>query len=146
LGKAKTSIRKKSDEAAKSNSVAGKPTATLVSGPRDYTITVDGKAYQVQVKAGGNIIPPVVSQNTTESVPEAPQNSDLDIPAPTPGNIVRLEVADGETVVKEQTLLVMEAMKMESEVKSPQAGVVQAIHVQAGNTVQTGEALITLRS
>jgi len=50
----------------------------------------------------------------------------------------------GETIVKEQTLLVMEAMKMESEVKSPQAGVVQAVHVQAGNTVQTGDALITL--
>jgi biotin carboxyl carrier protein len=51
----------------------------------------------------------------------------------------------GDTIAKEQTLLVMEAMKMESEVKSPQAGVVQAVNVQAGNTVQTGDALLTLR-
>ncbi|MDG1488549.1 MAG: acetyl-CoA carboxylase biotin carboxyl carrier protein subunit, partial [SAR324 cluster bacterium] len=70
----------------------------------------------------------------------------IDIPAPTPGNIVRLEVAVGESIAKEQTLLVMEAMKMESEVKSPQAGVVQAVHVQAGNTVQTGDTLITMNT
>ena len=58
---------------------------------------------------------------------------------------MRLEVEVGDTISKEQTLLVMEAMKMESEVKSPQAGVVQAVHVQAGNTVKTGDALLTLR-
>ena len=106
---------------------------------------VDGKTYQVQVNTGGNVVAPVVSGNTPESTPAAPQISGIDIPAPTPGNIVRLEVAVGESVVKEQTLLVMEAMKMESEVKSPQAGVVQAVHVQAGNTVKTGDALLTLR-
>jgi len=151
LGNAKTSIRKKSDETAKEDPPAGKSTAPAVSGsaasfsgPRDYTITVDGRAYQVQVNAGGNVAAPVVSGNAPESTPAAPQISGIDIPAPTPGNIVRLEVAVGETIVKEQTLLVMEAMKMESEVKSPQAGVVQAVHVQAGNTVQTGDALITL--
>jgi len=151
LGNAKTSIRKKSDEVAKEVPPAGKSTAPALSGsaasfsgPRDYTITVDGRAYQVQVNAGGNVAAPVVSGNTPESTPAAPQISGIDIPAPTPGNIVRLEVVVGETIVKEQTLLVMEAMKMESEVKSPQAGVVQAVHVQAGNTVQTGDALITL--
>ena len=83
--------------------------------------------------------------NTPVSAPIATQTSGIDIPAPTPGNIVRLEVEVGDTIAKEQTLLVMEAMKMESEVKSPQAGIVQAVHVQAGNTVQTGDALLTLR-
>ncbi len=146
LGKAKTSIRKKSDEVVKEVPPAGKSAAPAVSGPRDYTITVDGKAYQVQVNIGGNVVAPVVSGNTPESTPAAPQISGIDIPAPTPGNIVRLEVAVGESVVKEQTLLVMEAMKMESEVKSPQAGVVQAVHVQAGNTVQTGDTLITMNT
>jgi pyruvate carboxylase subunit B len=83
--------------------------------------------------------------NELVSTPIAPQTSGIDIPAPTPGNIVRLEVEVGDTISKEQTLLVMEAMKMESEVKSPQVGVVQAVHVKAGNTVQTGDALLTLR-
>ena len=85
------------------------------------------------------------SEKTPVSAPIGLQTSGIDIPAPTPGNIVRLEVEVGDTITKEQTLLVMEAMKMESEVKSPQAGIVQAVHVQAGNTVQTGDALLTLR-
>ena len=153
LGKAKTSIRKKSDETAKEVPVSGKSTAPNLSGsveslkgPRDYTITVDGKTYQVQVNTGENLVAPVVSGNTPDSTPVTPQISRIDIPAPTPGNIVRLEVEVGETIVKEQTLLVMEAMKMESEVKSPQAGVVQGVHVQTGNTVQTGDTLITLNA
>ena len=70
--------------------------------------------------------------------------SAIEIPAPTPGNIVRVEVAVGDNITKDHVLLVMEAMKMESEVKSPQSGVVQTIHVQAGDTVQTGDVMLTL--
>ena len=66
--------------------------------------------------------------------------------APAPGNILRLEVQKGETVNANQTLLVMEAMKMESEVKAPVAGRVAEIHVSAGDTVQAGAPLITLNS
>ncbi len=153
LGKAKTLIRKKSDETVKEVPAAGKSIAPTVSagaapfsGPRDYTITVDGRAYQVQVNAGGNVFAQVVSGNTPAAAPSVPQTSGIDIPAPTPGNIVRLEVAVGETIAADQTLLVMEAMKMESEVKSPQSGIVQTINVQAGDSVQTGDALLTLRS
>ena len=140
LGKGKTSIRKKSDEAKKETPAPEKSaTPATTSGPRDYTITVDGRAYQVQVSAGGTVASTPVSGNT--AVPAA---SGIDVPAPTPGNIVRLEVVVGDSVTKDQTLLVMETMKMESEVKSPQAGKVLAIHVQAGNTVQSGDALVTL--
>ena len=66
--------------------------------------------------------------------------------APTPGNILRLEVQTGETVNANQTLLVMEAMKMESEVKAPVSGTVAEIHVSAGDTVQAGAPLLTLNS
>ena len=145
LGKAKISIRKKSDEPEKKALTPTKSAAPSVSGPRDYTITVDGRAYQVQVNAGGKVAAANDTGNELVSTPIAPQTSGIDIPAPTPGNIVRLEVEVGDTISKEQTLLVMEAMKMESEVKSPQVGVVQAVHVKAGNTVQTGDALLTLR-
>jgi len=144
LGKAKISIRKKSDEPEKKALTPTKFAAPSVSGPRDYTITVDGRAYQVQVNAGGKVAAANDTGNELVSTPIAPQTSGIDIPAPTPGNIVRLEVEVGDTISKGQTLLVMEAMKMESEVKSPQVGVVQAVHVKAGNTVQTGDALLTL--
>ena len=85
------------------------------------------------------------SGKTSVSTSTTTQTSGIEISAPTPGNIVRLEVEVGDTISKEQTLLVMEAMKMESEVKSSHAGVVQAVYVKAGNTVQTGDALVTLR-
>ena len=68
----------------------------------------------------------------------------IDIPAPTPGNILHLKVELGERVSKNQILLVMEAMKMESDIKSPQTGVVQKIYVNSGDTVKTGDTLITL--
>jgi len=144
LGKAKISIRKKSDEAEKKAPISVKSGVTSVSGPRDYTITVDGRAYQVQVNAGETVAVANDSGNTPVSAPIATQTSGINIPAPTPGNIVRLEVEVGDTIAKEQTLLVMEAMKMESEVKSPQAGTVQAVFVQVGDTVQAGDALLSL--
>ena len=137
LGKAKSSIRKKTDGAEKEAPISEKSGVTSVIGPRDYTITVDGRAYQVQVNAGGTVAADN-SEKKPVSAPIATQTSGIDIPAPTPGNIVRLEVEVGDTISKEQTLLVMEAMKMESEVKSPQAGVIQAVHVKEGTTVQTG--------
>ena len=64
--------------------------------------------------------------------------------APTPGNIVKVLVDVGDSVEKDAPLVVMEAMKMESEVKAPQAGKIVAVHVNAGDTVQTSEPLVTI--
>ena len=151
LGKGKNLIRKKSQEVKKDSPAAAKTTAPQVpvtaapaSGTRDYSITVNGRVYQVQVSSGGTVSAAPVSERAPVSPPPARAASAIEIPAPTPGNIVRVEVAVGDNITKDQVLLVMEAMKMESEVKSPQSGVVQTIHVQAGDTVQTGDVLLTL--
>lgn len=64
--------------------------------------------------------------------------------APTPGNIVKVLVEVGASVTVDQPLVVMEAMKMESEVNSPCAGKVLAIHVASGDTVQAGDLLFTI--
>ncbi len=151
LGKGKNLIRKKSQEVKKDSPAATKTTAPNVpvtaapaSGARDYSITVNGRVYQVQVSSGGTFSAAPVSERVPVSPPPARAASAIEIPAPTPGNIVRVEVAVGDNITKDQVLLVMEAMKMESEVKSPQSGVVQTIHVQSGDTVQTGDVLLTL--
>ena len=60
------------------------------------------------------------------------------------GNILRLEVKTGDQVIANQTLLVMEAMKMESEVKAHAAGTVVELHVSDGDTVQAGTPLLSL--
>jgi biotin carboxyl carrier protein len=64
--------------------------------------------------------------------------------APMPGKVVKLLVAPGDTVQKGQTLLVMEAMKMQNELKTTTTGTVKTVHVQEGATVETGAALITV--
>lgn len=64
--------------------------------------------------------------------------------APMPGKIVKLLVKAGDTVQEGQTLLVMEAMKMQNELKSSAAGTVSAVHVQEGAAVETGAELVTV--
>ena len=144
-------IRKKSQEVKKdlpantiNNASDVLSNATPKSVTRDYSITVDGRIYQVQVSPGGTVSAAPAPENIPISSPPASAVSSIDIPAPTPGNIVRVEVAVGENIVKDQVLLVMEAMKMESEVKSSQSGIVQTIHVQPGDTVKAGDVLIIL--
>lgn len=64
--------------------------------------------------------------------------------APMPGLVVRLEVAVGDRVAAGAGLVVVEAMKMENELRAGAAGVVTAVHVQAGAVVEKGAALVTL--
>ena len=64
--------------------------------------------------------------------------------SPMPGKIVKLLVKVGDPVQEGQTLLVMEAMKMQNELKTNTTGTVSIVHVQEGATVETGAALITV--
>ena len=64
--------------------------------------------------------------------------------APMPGMIVRISVAPGDTVVAGQSLIVMEAMKMENELRAAGAGTVTAVRVVAGTAVQKGAVLVEL--
>ena len=66
------------------------------------------------------------------------------IRAQMPGKIVRLQVKAGDSVEKDQVLLVMEAMKMENPIKAPQAGVVSKLAVAEGQAVETGADLVQL--
>jgi biotin carboxyl carrier protein len=67
------------------------------------------------------------------------------VTAAMPGRVLRLSVASGEAVTSGQPLLVLEAMKMENEVKAPRDGVVETIAVTAGQAVSAGEVLIRFR-
>ena len=58
-----------------------------------------------------------------------------------PGNVLRIEANVGDTVNENDVLLVVEAMKMETEIKSPFSGVVKSILVEQGDQIQTGQVL-----
>lgn len=139
LGKGEVSIRKKEAEEAKGKP-AKKGAAPVQSGDtRAYTVTVDGKAYDVSVGPGGG-----VAAQPAAAAPAAPVGEGEDVIAGTPGTILSLKVAVGDTVEADQVLLVMEAMKMETEVKAPAAGKVTAIHIAEKENVQSGDALLTI--
>jgi pyruvate carboxylase subunit B len=66
------------------------------------------------------------------------------VKAPMPGLVVRVEVAAGQRVETGAGLVVVEAMKMENELRAPRPGVVETVHVAAGQAVEKGAALVTL--
>lgn len=145
LGNAVTNVRKITDappvdkKAAAPKAAA--PVAAASIGPRDYTITVNNRPYNVTVSEAGGI---QAARTSAPAPAAAPVVEGTEVEAPTPGNIVKILVDLGSTVTVDQPLVVMEAMKMESEVKSPCAGKVLAIHIAPGDTVQTSDPLFTI--
>ena len=71
-------------------------------------------------------------------------DDDKGLTAPMPGKILEVHVKVGQTVSAGETLMIMEAMKMESEVKSPTTGKISELYVSTGDTVQAGEPLLTI--
>jgi biotin carboxyl carrier protein len=78
------------------------------------------------------------------------QNSDghhhgvAEIVAPMPGKVVRVQVEAGATVEKGAGVVVVEAMKMQNEMKAPRGGVVVSVNVKPGDTVNAGDVLAVL--
>jgi len=66
------------------------------------------------------------------------------LPAPLAGNIFKVLVQEGEKVEEGDVLLIMEAMKMETEIRAPKSGVIQAVFVKEGSSVAVGEALFKI--
>jgi biotin carboxyl carrier protein len=69
---------------------------------------------------------------------------DSAIKAPIPGLVVKVLVAEGDEVAAGQTLVILEAMKMENELRAPRSGVIATIKAKPGNSVNQGDVLITL--
>ncbi len=118
------------------------------TGPAVYTVSVSGQSYVVEVAEGGDIsqIQPVASSVSapTAVVQTAPAAGGEDVPAPLAGNIFKVLVKPGQQVQEGETIMILEAMKMETEISAPKAGVVGSIHVKEGDAVQVGQALLSL--
>jgi biotin carboxyl carrier protein len=75
---------------------------------------------------------------------EKTPGGNLRITAPMPGKVIKINVAEGQEVRKNQTLAIVEAMKMENELKASAAAVVKKIHVNAGELVDSSKTLLEL--
>ena len=105
----------------------------------NYSVAVDGKVYQVQVAAGATQIQPVQAQAAPVSAGAA-----TPLQAGLAGTVNKVLVTPGEQVVAGQTVMILEAMKMETEVSAMNSGSVAEVLVRQGDAVVVGENLLTI--
>ena len=119
--------------------------APSASGSAVYTVELEGKAFVVKVSEGGDISH--VSTTAPQAAPQAtpaPATGGTPVTAPMAGNIWKVVATEGQTVAAGDVLFILEAMKMETEVKAAQAGTVRGICVKAGDAVAVGDTVMTL--
>lgn len=128
-----------------------------------YKVTLNGKTYEVEVEKGKAILldeyEALASAPAAAPVAAAPAAAPVAVPAPAapvnlaagetvaapmPGNILRIDVNQGDTVKEGQILVILEAMKMENEIVAPKDGTVAQIVTSKGAVVDTGSPLIII--
>ncbi|TNC82039.1 MAG: oxaloacetate decarboxylase subunit alpha [Oleiphilus sp.] len=124
------------------------PASKSKGGKEVYTISVGGQSYTVEVEEGGDITGMVPVQGGAAPAPSAPAAAPAGggepVPAPLAGNIFKIVATPGQSVQEGDLLLILEAMKMETEVRAPRAGTVGTISVSVGDSVAVGDTLMTL--
>ena len=131
-----------------------------------YKITLNGRTYEVEVEAGKAmlldeyeaIVPsapaapaapaaaPVAAAPAPAAAPAAPAVTGAGeaVSAPMPGNILKVNVTQGQAVKEGEVLCVLEAMKMENDIMAPKSGTVTQVLVSKGSTVDTGAPLVVI--
>jgi len=143
-GEAKVNVRKESSiKTEKGNKdMAGQ-----------YTVVVNGKKYNVDVVEGhdGSVsvtqAAPAPAAQSTQSAPTAPAAADkgsIEVHSQTPGNIWKIVANVGDHLKEGDTIMILEAMKMEIDISAPQDGIVKSIEVAPGDTVVDGQLLATM--
>lgn len=116
---------------------------------KNLKITVNGVSYDVQVEELGGSAPVSSAsvQTTAPAVTAAPAASPASgepVNSPMPGTIVSVAVSAGQTVKAGDVLVVLEAMKMENEIKAPKDGTIASVNVNKGDAVESGTLLVTI--
>lgn len=125
---------------------------------KKYRVNVNGTTYEVELEdiSGGASAAPVAAPAAAPApapaaapapapAPAAAAGAGEAINAPMPGNILKVNVAQGSAVKKGDVLMILEAMKMENEIMCPKDGTVTSVTVSAGTTVESGQVLCTVQ-
>lgn len=114
---------------------------------RELQVTPSGSQGELLVTLGGRVIPVMVNARQTGRAgadAAAVADGEQAVTAPMPGRVVRVLVAPGDEVAARQGVVVVEAMKMENELRSPKAGRVKDVSVKAGDSVEAGRVLLVV--
>ena len=123
---------------------AATPGATHLAATASYDVRVDGVLYHVEVAPTGELTSIQVAPSPVSAVPIAPVGREAPFAAPLAGTIVKLLATPGQVLQEGDVLLIMEAMKMEAEIRAPHAGILRRYQVKEGDIVAHGETLAWL--
>jgi pyruvate carboxylase subunit B len=138
-GKKPINVRKVSTKTEKTPpAAASTPSTPAMTGPADYTVTVEGKTYQVTVEAATGEVKKV------EPTAVAKTGTAMDVKAKLQGIVYEIFVAVGDQVHQGDTLMVLEAMKMETPLVSPYDGTIASIEVEKGQVVKPEQLVATI--
>lgn len=120
------------------------PAATNDTGV--YTVTVSGQSYVVQVTDGGDIthLAPVGAASGAPAAAAPAPGVGEPVKAPLAGNIFKVNVGVGQQVKEGDVIVILEAMKMETEIRAAQSGTVSAVTVKEGDAVKVGDQLMII--
>ena len=139
-GKGTIGVRKNEGEKKETTSSGEKPNGYTVSvNGKKYAVaiegnkaTVNGKLYDIDIKEG------------IEAKAKKSGSEGSEVKAGLPGNVLKVQVEEGDRIEEGDVLLIVEAMKMETEIKSPVSGTVSSVEVSVGDHVQAGQVLVTI--
>ncbi|MBN1963521.1 MAG: biotin/lipoyl-binding protein [Anaerolineae bacterium] len=123
-----------------------------------YSLLVDNSSYEalVQEEAGlydvllwGALYEVSVMDEREQRLSKSragfvPEGAELLVRAPMPGMIIEVRVKPGDVIEAGQTLVILESMKMENELKAPRAGTIGVVHIRQGDNVEANKSLVTL--
>ena len=110
-----------------------------------YRVKVNGKVYEVELEAVDEVSGSVeAAAAPVAEKPAAPAAGDKEVQAPITGKVIEVKVKPGQAVKKGQTVVIIEAMKLENEIQSPFDGKVKEVYVAAGNDVRNKDVLLTV--
>ena len=115
-------------------------------GPEKFVVTVNGKDFNVTVREGTLDVQSIKEVKTAEVEQSVASGDSVQVAASVPGNVYKVAVNVGDKVNENETLVILEAMKMETPVASPCDGEVNSIEVGQGDVVEAGQLLLTINS
>lgn len=109
-----------------------------------YSVKVDGQVFNVEVGPTGTVSAENISQQDGGAAPKQSNGNAEEVAAPLAGNVFKVKVKPGQQVNEGDVLIVLEAMKMETDIKADRAGTVADVYAKEGDSVAVGDALLTL--
>lgn len=116
------------------------------AGIESYSVKVDGVVYDVEVGPQGQLtsVVPAGQKVAPKLAVATPTQGAEAVAAPLAGTIFKIQVEQGDEVAEGDVLIVLEAMKMETEIRAARSGVIQELHVKEGDSVRVGASLLSL--